>query len=389
MASESNKILTETEVRDMLDRLNKKEREIEEKAKQLRELQRLTEPSEIANSLVAIQNKMSEIANVSVRLDRLEETLDRTLDTDRRDSDASSEQIRPSLSSQDAINYIPSFNGYNISVYAFIDKIEYIQEAFPRRSEQSLLITIIGKLKGDAAKAVEGDRFASINELTSKLKAIFSPRQTLNDFYGELGKLCKRSSENMIDYIARTKNIIYAIIDGERMERGTLTNIERKRIERRALGNFMSGLPSELHTRLRSELPRDLDDAFLKSISCEKTLEIEAENRRNMLSRERPRKDPPKFENKSSPQSANEPRIQYNNRSQEQFRPSTNKVCNYCKKPGHSKEECRKLAFKESQKIQGGSGNYPGTPRTGDAYRSAPTTSRPTLPIQINQETEN
>lgn len=375
MSTEQDRPLTVGELTEIRIDLARKEKEIEEKAQQLRRLQQDTTGAQgMSPTLQDLEDRLNNLSLIASRIDRLEESFAVGHQRARRDSSSSAEVNHLNINSRDALNLIPEYDGSNMSVFQFTEKLEQVRVMFPREAETNLIHMIVNKLKGLAAKAVAGIRFVDFDGLTSVLKQVFAPQKLVSDYYGELANLCKKPNEHVVDYIARTRDIIDAIEDGERTERGVLPAIERKRIESRAISHFLSGLPSDLQLHVKHETYRDLAEIFLKTIAIEKALAREKQKKQNMLSQLDTRRDTKRPPNAPAPKE---------NRSKEPTSSETPKeTCRYCKKPGHNISQCRTLAYKKSQQ-----GNYNGAPRNGDASRSAPSTSRPTMTIQATTKT--
>lgn len=376
MSTEQDRPLTAGELTEIRAELAKKEREIEEKTQQLKKLQKDATGAQVMSSTIQdLEERLNNLSLIASRIDRLEESVAIGRESGRRESTSSADINHLNINSRDALNLIPDYNGTNMSVFQFTEKLEQVRVMFPREAETNLIHIILNKLKGLAAKAVAGIKFTDFDGLTSVLKQAFAPQKLVSDYYGELANLCKKPNEHVIDYIARTRDIIDAIEDGERTERGVLPTLEAKRIENRAISHFLSGLPSDLQSLVKHETYKNLSDVFLKTIACEKALAMEKQKKQNMMTQLEPRKDVKRAPTTSVPKE---------NRNKEPSSSETpRETCRYCKKPGHNISECRTLAFRKSQQ---GQGNYNGAPKIGDANRSAPSTSRPTMTIQATSK---
>jgi hypothetical protein len=81
----------------------------------------------------------------------------------------------------------------------------------------------MNKLRGHAFLAVEDSDVVSLNDFGNKLKDMFGPGKTVNEYRGELGTVFQRPGENILDYIDRVRNLRVAIIDGERCQYGSIS----------------------------------------------------------------------------------------------------------------------------------------------------------------------
>jgi len=274
---------------------------------------------------------------------------------------------------KDVIDSIPKYDGHKMSVFQFSKICERALKLIPSQQEPYLIQLIINKLQGHAYTAIEGMTFYTLSHLISHLKKIFGPNKSLNQYRGELGNLYMMPNEEIFNYIERAKDLRAAIIDGEVDTYGSLMPQDEDRIDRDVLESFINGLPSDLLVRVKLEGRTDtLDNAITSTIQLTKTLEAESK-----------RKKGPYHVNISKP--FNNPRVDYTAKQSNPtertietrsspvpfIKPLTpgqpgpnspvEKVCRYCKTPGHLINECRKLAYRQS--LQGSSGQPPGNNR--------------------------
>lgn len=374
MSSDQEKPLTRGELTEIRAEIARREKELEEKAKRIENLEReLLAGQALAPSLKDLESRLHNLSIMESRIGQLEESF-RTRRTTRSSESTSSEegnQMQLTIGSRDALNLIPDFDGYNIPVTQFIERVEQVRSMFPREAETNLIYIIRGKLRGLASKAVASSRFADFESVLTTLRQCFGGPKQAMDYYGELIKLCMKPNENLIEYVSRTREIVDAIEEGERADRGVLPGVEKKRIETKAIHKFITGLPDDLQMRVKHETFRDLDDLLSKAIDVGNIFEEEKQRKSDMIKCLGPSKET----KKSSPN----PTPKTNNNSEAATSQPPKETCKYCKKPGHKISECRKLAYRRSQQNQG---NYLGAPKQGDATRSAPSTSRPTMTIQ-------
>jgi len=274
---------------------------------------------------------------------------------------------------KDVIDSIPKYDGHKMSIFQFSKICERALKLIPSQQEPYLIQLVINKLQGHAYTAVEGMTFHTLPHMISHLKKIFGPNKSLNQYRGELGNLYMMPNEDIFNYVERAKNLHAAITDGEVDMYGSLLPQDEDRIDHDVLESFVNGLPSELLVRVKLEGRTDtLDNAITSTIQLTKTLE--AENKRKKGSY-----------HVNVNKSFNNPRVDYTARSNNppekhyearnvnppfikpltpgQPGPNTpiEKVCRYCKTPGHLIDECRKLAYRRS--LQSSSAQPPGNNR--------------------------
>lgn len=325
---------------------------------------------------------------------------------------------------KDVIDSIPKYDGLKISVFQFSKICERALKLISSHQEFYLVQLIINKLQGHAYTAVEGMQFHTVSELLRQLKRIFGPNKSLNQYRGELGNLYMLPNEDIFSYIERTKNLRTAITDGETALRGSLDEYDEYRIDNDILESFINGLSSDLLVRVKLEGRHEtLDSAIASTIQLSKTLE--AENRRRkptfpVKTNSAPRVDlPPKSNNPPDRYNETRPHNIIPNSSNLNRAPNlpfikpllpgqpgpnfpTEKMCRYCKNPGHLIDECRKLAYRQSNqnvpgpsgqgqatisKLENNQGNAVSIPVSG-VHRDANQSGRPILPRAVRfQET--
>lgn len=301
---------------------------------------------------------------------------------------------------KDIADSIPKYDGQRMSVFHFSKTCERASDFIPLHQESYLIQLIISKLVGHAYTAIEGSQFNSVKDLTLKLKLIFGPNKSLNQYRGELANAYMKPNETIFDFIARIKELKEALIDGHseihRLDDWTLDNINAD-----VLASFINGLPLELLIRVKIEGFQNLDDAFLKAIQMSKTLDSEALRRRSSYSNKSQnnplqRQDipyPRPFEQRPF---TPKPPAQILRRLPNPFikplvpgQPGPNipiiNFCRYCKSDGHAINNCAKLQYRNSMQNQAGSsgqapapskqvqGNERSSPVFGDIRRDAAT----------------
>ncbi|XP_048270126.1 uncharacterized protein LOC125386994 [Bombus terrestris] len=137
----------------------------------------------------------------------------------------------------------------------------------PRHQEPQLVKLLMNKLRGLAFLAVEDCQIINLNDFGNKLKDMFGPGKTVNEYRGELGTVFQRPGEDILDYMDRVRNHRLAIMDGERCEYGTISQDIQKTIDWGTRGtpkrNVFAGLQG-------GELSDYLDDIVINSGSLHK-----------------------------------------------------------------------------------------------------------------------
>jgi len=274
---------------------------------------------------------------------------------------------------KDVIDSIPRYDGHKMSIFQFSKICERALKLIPPQQEPYLIQLIINKLQGHAYTAIEGMTFHTLPHMINHLKKIFGPNKSLNQYRGELGNLYMMPNEDIFNYVERAKDLRTAIIDGEIDMYGSLLPQDEDRIDHDVLESFINGLPSDLLVRVKLEGRTDtLDNVITSTIQLTKTLEAESKRKKGSYHVNvnkpfnNPRVDytakqnsPP--ERSFETRSVNSPFIKPLTPGQPGPNSPTEKVCRYCKIPGHLVNECRKLAYRQS--LQNSSGQPPGNNR--------------------------
>lgn len=288
---------------------------------------------------------------------------------------------------KDAIDTIPKYDGHKMSVFHFSKICERALQLIPQYHEYHLVQLIINKLQGHAYSAVEGIEFHSVFELTRRLKRIFGPNKTTDQYRGEFANIYMRYNEDIFDYVTRVKELYSILIDCETDITGYISNEKKDELNHTAMTNFINGLPSDLLVRVKLEGCYDFEDSIATAIQLSKTIETEAARKRPSQSIRQPRADFPQL----SPRQSDNVKRNDGISAQPQIlqrsfikplipgQPGPNfptKVCHFCKTPGHFMRECRKFAYQQRieqaqqpQLIHHDSGNAKSVP-TPDARRS-------------------
>lgn len=245
---------------------------------------------------------------------------------------------------KDAIESVPVFDGHRPSVFQFLRACERARNMVPRHQEPQLVKLLMNKLRGHAFLAVEDTELISLNDFGNKLKDLFGPKKSLNEYKGELGTIYQRPGEDILDYMDRVRNLRLAIMDGERSEYGTISPDIQDTIDWETREAFVKGLPNEVYLRVKIAGYHTLEEAYRQAVKA--TQEVKQMNDRTRLQR-------PTFLNNYKRDNVRPLTTNNNIRNNHQDRrsepPSQNYskqniiTCNYCKKPGHLVKDCYKF----------------------------------------------
>ena len=86
----------------------------------------------------------------------------------------------------------------------------------PRHQEPQLVKLLMNKLRGHAFLTVEDSQVISLNDFGNKLKDMFGPGKSLNEYKGELGIIFQRPGEDILDpyiHMDRVRNLRLVIME--------------------------------------------------------------------------------------------------------------------------------------------------------------------------------
>lgn len=159
----------------------------------------------------------------------------------------------PRVTFREALDPVPNFDGYNLSLPHFIRACRQARDTVPIAAERSLTRLLISKLRGRARYAVEDEQCDSIVQLTDILTRAFAIPKTLDQHRGELSTIFLQRREHMLDYILRVKDLRTAILDIMRRQQGYPSPEVIEEVDALTARSFCEGLPPHFRINFRSE----------------------------------------------------------------------------------------------------------------------------------------
>lgn len=185
------------------------------------------------------------------------------------------ENTGPKLTFREALETVPYFDGYNMSISAFARACRRAREVMPVSSEGNLTRLLINRLRGRAQAAVEDEPCDNITQFIDLLTSAFGSQKTINQYRGELSIIHIRKGEHILDYVSRVKDLRSAIIDSERRERGQLTNGQLADINALTARSFCEGLPLEFRLQFQPACYNQPFEAFSTAKTIARRLELD------------------------------------------------------------------------------------------------------------------
>lgn len=409
----------EAELRTLSEKIDNAQRELEARGR--------NEPSDpVQQTLDVLSPGVDQLQALIQRINRLEQevkasprtysTFDERLGSYPSQSPGTPRRSIPVPSGpihirvKDAIESVPTFDGYKPSVFQFLRACERAKNMVSDEQEPHLARLLTNKLIGHALLAVEDSHgFDSVEELGDRLRTIFAPQKSVNQYRGDLGNIYQKPNEHILDYISRIRDIRLAILDGIKRSAGHISRDKQREIDQETLEAFCNGLPPDVLVRLKIEKYSSLDDAYTKSVKLSEQIKKETERYkdtnnlarstigpRNQNFRQNPIQRPnyPPREQEYELPRRNSPPQQQQQPQQQQSPPRQNyeedpPTCRYCKRQGHTMNECRRYQYKvETGQLipYGRQGNEQRNPAPPSANRDAGNERRRMMTATIDQK---
>ncbi|XP_045777881.1 uncharacterized protein LOC123875868 [Maniola jurtina] len=241
-----------------------------------------------------------------------------------------------SLEINTLLKLIPTFDTAETQqVYRFVRSCDSAFLLADAEKEQILLVYALNNITGTCASDVHSRQYTSWEDLKSYLIEKFSNVKTISHLNLELQSMFQKPAESITDFFHRVDLCRSKIIEKLNTEIKDSTLLGRMATtEETALSVFVNGLSSEIGTMLRTRGFQNLTLAGRFAIEEEK---IRAMNtaRQSLFKNNTNQHKPSSQRTQIVPN----PRATYNSY------PSSPKICNYCKNPGHLISECRKRAY--------------------------------------------
>ena len=321
-------------------------------------------------------------------------------DTNRRIVNA------PYVSLRDAAETILPFDGKNMPVSQFANSCLHAKNMVSPGAEYGLVQMIKNKLVGPALRVALSGEYNDIESLLTVIKTRFAPVYSSSQLHGELSKITQHPDESVVDYGSRVSMILQQLKSCYQNETPNQATQFTNSAEINAIKNFLTGLKTDIYTRLYPRDPVSLNHAIESAIKAEAEYNEHAQRMKitegliqsircnnclgyghnayacstiNPLAQITHVQWQPKtctfckntghtrtecralqlrnFNNRNIPINNNLSRnINYNNnrmnRSNRAELGNADFVCRYCKIPGHSIEQCRKRQYNNDPRNQ-------------------------------------
>nr|XP_034194996.1 putative uncharacterized protein DDB_G0291812 [Osmia lignaria] len=176
-------------------------------------------------------------------------------------------------------NLVPEFDGKNISVTEYVEKVKHAKNIITPVDEPNLIPILKIKLKGEVYKALINSPINNVNDFIQAIKSLFPSTENIHSLYGKLTELTQKPGETVLSYGNRLQELVIQIKDLKRMETGINQQIIQdfdRTIKNDAVKSFKNGLKQEIRIELKQK--DDLNVLIQEAIDIESRLK-----KQNML----------------------------------------------------------------------------------------------------------
>lgn len=245
----------------------------------------------------------------------------------------------PYISLRDAAETILPFDGKNMPVSQFANSCIHAKNMISPSAEYGLVQMIKNKLVGPALRVALSGEYNDIESLLGVLQTRFAPVYSSSQLHGELSKVTQHPDESVVDYGSRVSMILQQLKSCYQTESPNQAAQFLGSAEGNAIRNFLTGLKTDIYTRIYPRDPVTLNHAIESAIKAETEYNEHAQRMRiteGLMQSIRCNNCLGYGHNAYTCSTVN-PLAQI---SHVQWQP---KVCSFCKNSGHTRAECKAL----------------------------------------------
>ncbi|KAL4136407.1 hypothetical protein QTP88_007955 [Uroleucon formosanum] len=280
------------------------------------------------------------------------------------------------LSFDTAINLVPKFNGECAQeVYPFLSTCDFVIKSVSEDCRPILLQAILTKLAGKAYAATQHREVKSWETLRGLLEVTFCAKRTPGYLQLELTTTKHKAGETVQEYSSRVEALLHELCNVSAAKRSpTDAKAVHEYIKETTLTTYVEGLPFSIRGVIKSKNHTSLEEAIKDSLEEDRIYQSNKGTQR-LLHNKSNNNSSNKYCKNCQKTNHNTSECKYTNRTvdtgqqskQNKDKTIDNKrtTCGYCKKTGHTLEECYKKKNADARKGNENKNNQPSTSGNG------------------------
>ncbi|XP_057334164.1 uncharacterized protein LOC130673223 [Microplitis mediator] len=190
-----------------------------------------------------------------------------------------------SMTLHQALMQVPTFDGKNMPLQAFLQDVENGLTIVPENLENTYFNGVKSKLKDTARDAIADKTINTMNTLRDALKEYFATKKTYPQYCADIQAIRLKQNESILSYYTRIKKIRANAVTAlnESFNNDVEVTAMKKMLDGLALESFKRGLPDDLIYGVSVQNPGTLDDAYKIALRLEEDLRGSSHRNSNYL----------------------------------------------------------------------------------------------------------
>lgn len=275
-----------------------------------------------------------------------------------------------------------NFDGDRYKIRSFIKQVDSVFEIAEENQKRPLLLFVKSKIIGKAREQIDIHcNLTTWEEISELLLNLYQDRRSLDQLLEELNSISQKSNENVSFYYQKLEDLssrILAVVHSTKTNKDILKG-RIAMINDMTLNRFIYHTHPQISQMLRYREFKTLNSALTAATAEEKALGLKTNtstkkcyicNKTNHIAKDCFHKN-----NKSSSQSKSINHLRSSDQQTEFSSNKSNLSCRYCKKPGHTIEQCRKRQWVNQNRDKNSNSNNQPPNQTINFQQSSQTTS--------------
>ena len=126
---------------------------------------------------------------------------------------------------------VPDFDGKNIPVDEYIEKLKQAKRIISNNDESNLVQILKIKLKGEIYKALANAEIANIETFIQSIRKLYPSTDNIHSLYGKLTQRIQKLDEDVLSFANNLRELGIQIIELKKLEPNVTEDILTKHIE--------------------------------------------------------------------------------------------------------------------------------------------------------------